>query len=153
MSILLLGSRVLFLSPIHLCSHFVSLSSAAILATGTFAFVVETRAEKMMEGLSVLTSCQRRLCLISLGAGFKQLMASKATVMRDGQLTLLDAEEIVPGCVLFLSPSVFFLLISGFFLLSDVVHVSNGNLIPADMRIVKTEDAKVNMATLTGLSS
>ncbi len=59
----------------------------------------------------------------------KQSVALRTTVMRDGQLTVLPAEGIVPG---------------------DVVHLKPGGLVPADGRVLEARDFFVNQALLTG---
>lgn len=53
----------------------------------------------------------------------------KATVLRDGHRTDILVEEIVPG---------------------DIVFLSAGDIIPADARILESDDLFINEATLTG---
>ena len=52
-----------------------------------------------------------------------------ATVERDGSKRVIPAYEIVPG---------------------DIVHLQGGNLVPADMRLIKEGGARLNEASITG---
>jgi len=61
----------------------------------------------------------------------KKMSAPYAKVRRQGHVTLLKAEEIVPG---------------------DIVLVDAGDYIPADMRLLETAALKVEEAALTGES-
>ena len=63
--------------------------------------------------------------------GFKKLVPKKCKVVRDGVMVILDAEELVPG---------------------DVVEVSDGDQVPADIRVVSANDMKVDNSSLTGES-
>jgi sodium/potassium-transporting ATPase subunit alpha len=63
--------------------------------------------------------------------GFKKLVPKKCKVLRDGVMQILDAEELVPG---------------------DVVDISDGDQVPADIRIVAANDLKVDNSSLTGES-
>jgi H+-transporting ATPase len=69
-------------------------------------------------------SSQRALALL------KQRLAPKAKVLRDGQWSVKDARELVPG---------------------DVVQLSLGDLVPADMKVVAGE-LSVDQSALTGES-
>ena len=60
-------------------------------------------------------------------AKFKDFIPPKATVYRNGEQRQLDAVNLVPG---------------------DIIHVSDGNKIPADIRIVAKE-IRVNNSSLT----
>ncbi len=64
-------------------------------------------------------------------AALKKMSAPYAKVRRQGRVTLLKAEEIVPG---------------------DIVLVDAGDYIPADMRLLETASLKVEEAALTGES-
>ncbi|HET7831957.1 MAG TPA: magnesium-translocating P-type ATPase [Gallionella sp.] len=61
----------------------------------------------------------------------KQSVALRATVLRDGQPREIPVAALVPG---------------------DVVHLSAGDLIPADCRLLEAKDFFVNQALLTGES-
>ncbi|MBQ1376946.1 MAG: cation-translocating P-type ATPase [Lachnospiraceae bacterium] len=61
----------------------------------------------------------------------KKLSVLKATVLRDGVVKNIDAEELVPG---------------------DIVYLAEGQEVPADMRLLETHNLKINETTLTGES-
>jgi sodium/potassium-transporting ATPase subunit alpha len=64
-------------------------------------------------------------------AQFENFIPPKATVMRDGSKKEIDAKMIVPG---------------------DVVFIGTGENIPCDVMIFKSNEMKVNNASLTGES-
>jgi len=59
----------------------------------------------------------------------KKVVKHNAEVLRDGNLKIIDSEELVPG---------------------DIVILNTGDKVPADGRIIKCQDFKVNEMTLTG---
>ncbi|MES2623503.1 MAG: cation-transporting P-type ATPase [Patescibacteria group bacterium] len=61
----------------------------------------------------------------------KNYIKNKARVLRDGKITEIDAIELVPG---------------------DIVHISYGNRVPADARILESTNLTVDEAILTGES-
>ena len=62
---------------------------------------------------------------------FKKMVPQQSTVRRDGQTQTIDAINLVRG---------------------DVVVLKSGNRIPADLRIIKSEELKVDNSSLTGES-
>lgn len=60
------------------------------------------------------------------------LLRTRASVLRDGRLQDLPAEELVPG---------------------DIVSVESGNRIPADLRLISTQSLEVDESLLTGESN
>jgi Ca2+-transporting ATPase len=93
--------------------HVESMAIAAVLAINTaIGFITELRARRAMEALL-------------------QFDVSKATVVRTGQLRVIDAATIVPG---------------------DIVQLDIGRLVPADARLVETTDLRTDEAALTGES-
>jgi sodium/potassium-transporting ATPase subunit alpha len=62
-------------------------------------------------------------------AALKALSPSTVYVIRDGQIAEVNAETLVPG---------------------DVVKVTGGEKVPADVRVLSSSDLKVNNASLTG---
>lgn len=62
----------------------------------------------------------------------KKLTESKATVLRDGKEVVLFASELVPG---------------------DIISIGEGEVIPADARLVKGSHLCINEAALTGESA
>ena len=93
--------------------HVESIAIAAVLAINTaIGFITELRARRAMEALL-------------------QFDVSKATVVRSGQLRMIDAATIVPG---------------------DIVQLDIGRLVPADARLIETTDLRTDEAALTGES-
>jgi calcium-translocating P-type ATPase len=64
-------------------------------------------------------------------ASLKKMLSSQATIIRDGQQFSIPTEEIVPG---------------------DVVMISSGDRIPADIRLFSTRNLHLDEAALTGES-
>jgi Ca2+-transporting ATPase len=84
-----------------------------VILNSVVGFVQEYRSEKAMEAM-------------------KKLTAPKARIMRDGNETMIDAREIVPG---------------------DIVLLEAGDRVPADGRLIETVDLKADEAVLTGEST
>ncbi|MEO7060469.1 MAG: hypothetical protein ABI083_12165, partial [Lapillicoccus sp.] len=64
-------------------------------------------------------------------SGLHDLLRHTALVLRDGVLTRVDVTDVVPG---------------------DVVHLSAGALVPADLRLLTASDLECDEAVLTGES-
>ena len=64
-------------------------------------------------------------------AALKAGMAPRATVLRDGQFTSIDAAEVVPG---------------------DVLRIKLGEVVPADVRFIDGEYISIDQSALTGES-
>ncbi len=84
-----------------------------VILNSVVGFYQEYRSEKAMEAM-------------------KKLTAPKARVFRDGNETIIDAREIVPG---------------------DIVLLEAGDRVPADARLIETVDLKADEAVLTGEST
>ena len=63
--------------------------------------------------------------------GFKNMIPKKCKAIRDGKAVVLDAWELVPG---------------------DVVELNDGDQVPADIRVMKSNELKVDNSSLTGES-
>jgi Ca2+-transporting ATPase len=61
----------------------------------------------------------------------KKLAAPKAKVLRDGKLRVLDAKNLVPG---------------------DIIFFEQGDILPADVRIIEAVNLKIDESLLTGES-
>lgn len=81
-----------------------------VFISATFGYLTESKADSVMEG-------------------FKKLVPKKCKVVRDGNISIIDAEELVPG---------------------DVVEFGDGDQVPADMRVTIANDIKVDNSSLTG---
>jgi magnesium-transporting ATPase (P-type) len=64
-------------------------------------------------------------------AGFKKLIPKKTNVWRDGNVQVIDASELVPG---------------------DIVDLTDGDQVPADIAIIMANECKVDNSSLTGES-
>jgi P-type Ca2+ transporter type 2C len=64
--------------------------------------------------------------------GIREMLSLEAVVIRSGEKKTIDAEELVPG---------------------DIVQLKSGDKIPADIRLVKARDFRVEESPLTGESS
>jgi len=83
-----------------------------ILVSGLFSFWQEYRIEQTL-------------------AALRRLLPQQAQVLRDGKVSRVSAEELVPG---------------------DIVHLEPGDKIPADCRLIEAFGARVNNAAVTGES-
>jgi len=83
-----------------------------VILNAVIGFFQEYRAEKAMQAL-------------------KKMAIAQAKVLRDGNITLLSATELVPG---------------------DIVVLEAGNAVPADLRIIESVNLKIEEAALTGES-
>jgi Ca2+-transporting ATPase len=84
-----------------------------IAANGVFGFVQDYQAIRSIEAL-------------------RELATPDATVLRDGEKRSIDAEQLVPG---------------------DVIYLEQGDAIPADARVLDTEELRTNESPLTGEST
>ncbi len=61
----------------------------------------------------------------------KNKFSKKALVLRDGKFNVVDAKNLVPG---------------------DIIKLKIGDIIPADVKIIKTDELEVDQSSLTGES-
>jgi magnesium-transporting ATPase (P-type) len=85
---------------------------AVVVINAVIGFIQEGRAEKALEDL-------------------QEMLSLEATVIRKGEKSTIDAEELVPG---------------------DVVMMKSGDKIPADVRLIKSKNFSVEESALTGES-
>ncbi len=64
-------------------------------------------------------------------AALRKLLPQQAQVLREGQVARVPAEQLVPG---------------------DIVHLEQGDIIPADCRLIEAFGARINNAAVTGES-
>lgn len=86
---------------------------AIVILNAIVGFIQEYRSEKAIEAMRKLT-------------------APKATVIRDGRITVIPAEEVVPG---------------------DILLLETGDRIAADARIIEAVELRTDEAILTGEST
>jgi len=84
-----------------------------ILLNGAFSFWQEHRAERAL-------------------AALRELLPRQAKVLRDGDVRIIPAEQVVPG---------------------DVIALEAGDEVPADCRVVQAFGLRVNTSTVTGESA
>lgn len=84
--------------------------AVVVFVTGAFAYFQERKSSKIMES-------------------FKRMVPQHARVIRDGEMDIISAEQLVIG---------------------DLVEVEAGFRIPADLRIIEAHQFKVDNSTLTG---
>ncbi len=85
---------------------------AVVIINAVIGFVQEGKAEKALESI-------------------REMLSLDAIVLRSGNKKEIDAEELVPG---------------------DIVFLKSGDKVPADMRLIKSKDLRVEEAPLTGES-
>ena len=86
---------------------------AVVVVNGLFAFFQEYKSDRALEML-------------------QQMMAQKCRVLRDGQLSEIDASLLVPG---------------------DLITLEEGDLVPADARLLEAFEVEVDNSSLTGEST
>lgn len=86
---------------------------AVVIINALIGFIQEGKAEKALESIS-------------------KMLSLEAVVLRDGEKTTVEAEELVPG---------------------DIVMLKSGAKVPADMRLIKSKDLRVEESPLTGEST
>ncbi|NMQ28996.1 HAD family hydrolase [Candidatus Accumulibacter phosphatis] len=83
-----------------------------VLINAIIGFIQEGKAEKALEAVSAM-------------------LASRATVLRDGERHEIEASLLVPG---------------------DIVFLESGARVPADLRLLRVKSLRINEAALTGES-
>ncbi len=86
---------------------------AVVVVNGLFAFFQEYKSDRALEML-------------------QQMMAQQCRVIRDGQLSEIEASMLVPG---------------------DLIALEEGDLVPADARLVEAFEVEVDNSSLTGEST
>ena len=86
--------------------------ATVILVSGLFSFWQEYRVEKTL-------------------AALRKLLPQQAQVMREGRVSRVPADQLVPG---------------------DIVQLEQGDIVPADCRLIEAFAARVNNAAVTGES-
>ncbi|MGP3790399.1 cation-transporting P-type ATPase [Pseudomonas sp. B392_1p] len=107
---LMLGAAVIT----ALLSHWVdsAVIVTAVLVNVLIGFIQEGKAENALDSI-------------------RQLLSSRATVLRDGHKLEVAAEHLVPG---------------------DIVLLSSGDKVPADLRLLEVKNLRIEEAALTGES-
>ncbi len=85
---------------------------AVVIINAVIGFIQEGKAEKAIDGI-------------------RKMLSLEANVIRDGSLSKINSENLVPG---------------------DIVEVKAGDKVPADMRILKSNNLRAEESALTGES-
>ncbi len=85
---------------------------AVVVINAVIGFIQEGKAEKAIDGI-------------------RKMLSLEANVIREGSLSKINAEDLVPG---------------------DIVEVKAGDKVPADMRILKSNNLRAEESALTGES-
>jgi Mg2+-importing ATPase len=102
----------------------------AILA-GIFGGLPQSIVILLMIALSVVLGYYNEYKAEKIVENLRETVSIKAVVTRDGKSSQIDSKLLVPG---------------------DLVSVYIGDIIPADMRIIRSKDLQTNEATFTGES-
>jgi len=106
-----------------------------LLILGVVSFVTHDTAASIVIAVMVLVSVTIRVFqefkANTAAEKLKAMVKTTATVIRYGQKKEVPINLLVPG---------------------DIVHLSAGDMVPADIRIISSKDLFVNQATLTGES-
>ncbi len=86
---------------------------AVVILNAIIGFIQEGKAEKALEGIS-------------------KMLSLEAVVKRDGEKKTVEAENLVPG---------------------DIIFLKSGDKVPADVRLLKVKDLQVEESPLTGEST
>ncbi len=86
---------------------------AVVIINALIGFIQEGKAERALESI-------------------REMLSLEAVVVRDGEKKTIEADELVPG---------------------DVVFLKSGDKVPADVRLAKAKDFRVEESPLTGESS
>ncbi len=123
------GPLLRFLLQFHNVLIYVLLAAAAVTAvlghwvdTGVIVGVVVVNAV-----IGVIQEGKAEQAL----AAIRRMLSLKATVVRAGRRTLIDAATLVPG---------------------DVVVIQSGDRVPADLRLLQVKNLRIEEASLTGES-
>src|SRR5690554_1347492 len=86
---------------------------AVVIVNAIIGFIQEGKAEKALEGIS-------------------KMLSLEAVVRRNGNKKTIEAEELVPG---------------------DIIYLKSGDKVPADVRLLKVKNLQVEESPLTGESN
>lgn len=118
-----------------LAGQFINVLIIVLLVSATISLILGKHVESISIFIivilaAVLGTLQEFQAGKALDA-LRKMASPLATVIRDGQISEIDASDLVPG---------------------DIVVVNYGNKIPADIRIVESNNLQIEEAALTGES-
>ncbi len=109
----------------------VALLAAAAVAALLFGHTLDAAAIAVVLFLNTAIGFWTEYGAMRSMEALREMGDIEATVVRDGEPIQLHAREIVPG---------------------DIVHLSRGDVVPADLRLVDTDDLEADESALTGES-
>lgn len=115
-----------FKNPLILILFFAALVSLVLGHLTDFGIILAVTAVSTFIGFLEENKADRSV------AKLREIVRYKAKVLRDGRKSVIDAEKLVPGDIIFLSP---------------------GDKVPADARLIKARDLEIIEAALTGESN
>ena len=124
--------------PVRLAKNFVSFFAVLLWIAAALCFVPGVAMPQLGIAIAAVTVVNGLFAFFQemkadrATEALARLLAPRARVVRDGVEREVDARELVPG---------------------DVIVLAEGDLVPADARLVEAEDVEVESATLTGEST
>jgi Ca2+-transporting ATPase len=104
---------------------------AAAIVTGLFKAPVDALVILAVVVVNAVVGFLQESKALGAIAALARGLPSQATVLRSGRRTLIAASELVPG---------------------DIVSLQSGDKVPADLRLLKTRDLRIDESALTGES-
>lgn len=123
------GPFMRFARQFHNTLVYVMLASAAI--TATLGHWVDTSVILGVVAINAIVGFIQEGKAENALAAIRHMLSVKSSVLRDGHLRVLPAEELVPG---------------------DIVLLQSGDRVPADLRLLHTKNLRIEEAALTGES-
>ncbi|MGE3779951.1 MAG: cation-transporting P-type ATPase, partial [Pirellulaceae bacterium] len=123
------GAAIRFLRQFHQPLVYVLLVAA--LVTGLFREVVDALVILAVVVMNAIVGLLQEAKAINAIAALARSLPNDATVIREGQSQRCSAAELVPG---------------------DLVLLQSGDRVPADMRLLKSRELRIDESALTGES-
>ena len=123
------GPLMRFLLQLHNVLIYVLLAAAAV--TAALAHWVDTGVIVGVVLINAVVGFVQEGKAEQALAAIRRMLSLKAAVVRDGHQSMIDAESLVPG---------------------DVVLLQSGDRVPADLRLFRTKNLRIEEASLTGES-
>ena len=120
---------------VQILSHFANPLVIVLLIIATTSMFLDNKLGAyliyFMAVISVFLSFSQEFKASKEAEKLSEIVSSTASVYRDGNIQEIKIKEIVPG---------------------DIVYLSAGDMIPADLRIITCKDLFINQSSLTGES-
>jgi len=123
------GARAIFVDQFK--SPIIALLAVAAVLAFTFQEWIEGIAVVIAIALNAIIGFVTELRAVKSMESLQQLSKTQAKVRREGQVSQISADELVPG---------------------DIVVLEGGDLVPADLRLLEASELQVDESALTGES-